>query len=707
MPIRTIGHYHVVEELGAGAMGRVYRATDLVLRRDVALKILDASLSADAVRLARLKREACVLASFNHPNIAVVHDLVDDGTTHALVMELVEGPTIADALCTGPYPPEKVAPIALQIADALAAAHDAGVIHRDLKPANVKIGTAGTVKVLDFGLAANVEGIGGLGKGHDTLVQPPEFGGTLAYMAPEQLRGDEVDRRADVYALGAVLYEMVVGRPPFGEARGAALIGAVQHEAPLSPRSFNPRIPRGLEEIVLRCLAKDPERRFPSMREVAAALRALSSKGADERSLAVLYFENLARDDDGAVLCDGITEDIIVELSKIRGLAVLPRSSVLAWRERAATVTEAGHALGVSHVLDGSLRRADDRLRVTATLVETASSRTVWAERYDRDLDDVFAIQEEIARSIAQALRVVLTEEERRAIGTAPTTNVAAYEAYLHGRQHFQLFRRRSIEFARDEFARAIEIDPEYALAYAGLSDCYAYLYMFWVATEENAVGADAASGRAVELGPDCAEAHVARGVAVSLRGEHEQAEREFLRGIALDRELFEAHYFCARGHYARGHLDDAVAWFRQAHEVRPDDYQAPCMLASALAGLGRDEESAETYRLTQRLCQKHLELHPGDTRAIYFAALACARLGEREEALVLAERALGMDPDEPQVVYNVGCVHALLGSDETAIDLLERVMAHGDWWRRWCAHDPDLVGLHEDARYRALVGEA
>lgn len=704
MPIRTIGHYHVVEQLGQGGMGIVYRATDLVLRRDVALKLLPDEFAHDPERVVRLRREARLLASVSDPHVASVYDLVESEGRLALVMELVDGPTVAERLEHGPIPAERIPKIARQVVDALRAAHDAGVVHRDLKPANIKLDDADRVKVLDFGLAQSVERIGRIGRKGDTLVQQPEIAGTLAYMAPEQLRGDEVDVRADVYSLGASLYEMAVGRSPFGNSKGASLIGAILHEVPLTPRSFNPQIPRGLEQIVLRCLAKDPDERYASMGELAAALDGLSSKAADARSLAVLYFESLDRDDAGETLCDGITEDIIVELSKIRGISVLPRSSVVAWRGKTATVAEAGHGLGVSHVLDGSLRRVGDRIRVTATLIETTSSTTVWAERYDRRLDDVFEIQEEIARHIAQALRVVLTEDEERAIGRVPTTRVDAYEAYLGGRQHFQLFRRRSIEVARDRFAQAIEIDPDYALAYAGLADCYSYLYMFWVATEENVDGADRASARAVELDPECAEARVARGVAISLRRAHDRAEREFLRAIELDPELFEAYYFCARGHYARGQYQAAIDWFGRAQEVRPSDYQAPCMLASALAGLGRQEESADAYRLTFRLARNHLELYPGDTRAIYFSALACAQLGEEAKGIELAERALGMDPDEPQVIYNVACVHALLGHHDTALELLGQVMAHGDWWRRWCAHDPDLVSLHADPRFDALT---
>jgi tetratricopeptide (TPR) repeat protein len=254
-------------------------------------------------------------------------------------------------------------------------------------------------------------------------------------------------------------------------------------------------------------------------------------------------------------------------------------------------------------------------------------------------------------------------------------------------------------------FAQAIETDPDYSLAYAGLADCHSYLYMFWVATEENLIAADVASRKAVDLDPDSAEAHVARGVAISLRKATEEAEKEFQTALELNPDLFEAYYFCARGHYARGNLEAAVAWFQSAHEARPEDYQAPCLMGSALAGLNRMEESAAAFRMTLQLAAKRLELNPGEARALYFSAISLVQLGEQKErSLELAERALAMDPEEPQVLYNVACVYALLGQSERAIDCLEQVIAHGDWWRSWTEHDPDLVSLRGHSRFQALL---
>jgi serine/threonine protein kinase len=357
---KSVGHYLIVEKIGQGGMGVVYRATDRRLQRDVALKILPDAFADDAQHKARFEREALVLASLSHPNIAAIYGLEEADGGHALVMEFVEGPTGADRIQKGPIPPEEVLPIARQMTDALAAAHEKGIIHRDLKPANLKITPDGRVKILDFGLAKAVvplsEHSSSDSSPTDSAVGTPTVAGTLPYMAPEQLRGEPVDARSDIYALGVVLYEMAVGQRPFGESQGARLIGDIQHTAPTPPRSLNPRISRRFEEIILKCQEKDPELRYRSMRDVLEALKLAASAAAEgEKSLAVVYFENLSGAKEDEYFRDGITEDIIIELSKIRDLSVLPRSSVLAFRDKSLTATQVGQKLDASYVLDGSV----------------------------------------------------------------------------------------------------------------------------------------------------------------------------------------------------------------------------------------------------------------------------------------------------------------------------------------------------------------
>ena len=402
-----------------------------------------------------------------------------------------------------------------------------------------------------------------------------------------------------------------------------------------------------------------------------------------------------------------MTEDIIIELSRISGFSVASSSAVRPFKDRSVPAVEIGRRLNVASVLDGSLRRAKNHLRLSVELVETRTGLTLWAERFDREIKDVFSIQKEIAETISRTLSVMISDEEKRAIRKVPTTKVDAYDYYLRGRQHFRQFRRKSIEVARAEFERAIEIDPGYAGAYAGLADCCSYLCMFWASSEEVIAEADRASRKAVELDAELAEAHVARGVAISLRRDHAAAELEFRAAIRLNPSLFEAYYFFARGYYAQGRTDRAVYWFRRASEARPEDYQAPTLLGSALRGLGLKAESDAAYRSAVDLAQKHLEVNPGDTRALYFSAIAYCQIGERRDlALEWADRALAIDPDEPQVLYNVACVYTLQGLFDKALDCLTKTVAHGELWREWMRNDPDLVLLHDHPRYRALVAE-
>lgn len=709
---KSLGPYRIVEKLGEGGMGEVYRATDSRLHRDVALKILPEGLADDPGRMARFEHEARVLASLNHPNIAAIYGLETADGGYALVMELVEGTTLAQQLEEGPLKLDTLLPIAQQLCAALIAAHESGIIHRDLKPSNIKISPHGQVKILDFGIAqASQPTREESSTGDNTMdmaVEVPAMAGTVRYMAPEQLRGESCDARTDIYAFGVVLYEMAVGRHPHGDSHGMRLVGEIQHAPPMPPRWLNPRLPLRLEELVLKCLEKEPNLRFGSMRAVADALRRIGEDGREsEKTLAVLYFENSSGDQSDEYFCDGITEDIIVELSRIHELSVLSRSAVLGLRKKSLSPIEAGRQIGAAYVLNGGVRRLGNRLRITTELVETRSGRSLWAERYDRQLEDVFAIQDEIAANIARTLRVVVSEAEKRAIAKAPTAKVEAYEYYLQGQQHFRQFRRKSIEFAIQLFTKAIETDPEYARAHAALADCYSYLYMFWEASEANLQAAEKASHRAVELDPELAEAYVARGVVISLGKDYDRADKEFQIAIRLNPKLFEAYYFYARGYYARGKLEEATYWFERASQARPEDYQSPTLMASALAGLGRKADSNAAFRLTLERAQKHLELNPGDARALYFSAIALCQLGEDEErSAELAERALAMDPDEPQVLYNVGCVYALLGHLDKALACLELTIAHGGWWKTWMRNDPDLSSLHDDPRFVDLVRE-
>ncbi|MGB9106832.1 MAG: protein kinase, partial [Terriglobales bacterium] len=511
---RKLGHYRILEKIGSGGMGEVYRARDERLDREVAVKVLSAGVLADETARKRFRNEALALSKFNHPNIATIYDFDADAGADFIVTELVSGETLAEKIAAGRLPEREILDLAAQLAEGLAAAHERGIVHRDLKPANLRVTIDGRLKILDFGVAMPLPALPDSTTA-ESDAPPPAFAGTLRYMSPEQLRGGAVDVRSDLYSVGTVLYEMVTGRHPFEARLFTALLDGILNQPPAPPSRLRPEISPKMEEIVIRCLDKQPALRYPSARELAIDLhRAAESGGQARKSIAVLYLENIGGNKEDEYFRDGITEDITTELAKIAELRVFSRSAVLAFRDKPVMPTEVGRQLNASHVLEGSLRRERARLRITAKLVDTRTGHAVWAERYDRQLEDVFAIQDEIAHSIARELRLALSEHEQRAIRKIPTADLQAYDFYLRGRQFFHQFRRKGFDFAREMFARAIELDPSFARAYAGIADCSAFLYFYWDSSETNIQQADEASRKALELDPELAEAHASRGLA-------------------------------------------------------------------------------------------------------------------------------------------------------------------------------------------------
>ncbi len=698
-----LGHYSIQEKIGEGGSGEVYRAIDEHLSREVAIKVLAAGTLADETARRNFHREALSLSKLSHPTIATVHDFDTHDGIDYLVTEYVPGTSLNEQLAKKPMPQDDILRIALQLVEGIAAAHSQGLVHRDLKPGNLRVTPDGRLKILDFGLSRPSAALGPASP-TESSSDTPAVSGTLFYMSPEQLRGEPADERSDIYSIGATLYEMATGCVPFQSTLVSKLIDAVLHDDPLPPSRLRRELSPQLEQIVLKCLEKEPGHRYQSALELLTDLRRAGRAAMREKSVAVLYFENLSGQREDEYFRDGITEDITTELSKIKELRVFSRSAVLAFRDKPFTPAQVSQQLNAVYLLEGSLRRDADRLRITAKLVEARSGHCVWAERYDRTLQDVFSIQDEIATNIAHQLQVVLTDNEKKAIAKIPTADVRAYDLYLRGRQFFHQFRRKGFDFAREVFAQAIDLDPKYARAYAGIADCSAFLYFYWDSSKANLEQADQASRRALEIDPELAEAHASRGLTASMKKDYEEAEREFRTAMRLGPRLFEPYYYFARNCYAQGKLEDAVAWFEQASRVSPEDYQAPMLLASALNGLGLTPEAHAAYRRGLAAAEKHLELHPEDSRAWYFGANALSQLQDRAKSIVWAERALALEGEEPQVLYNVACVYALVGEADKAVDCLERSITHGWGQREWMAHDPDLAVLRDHPRFRAMT---
>lgn len=714
VPPVMLAHYRLLEKIGSGGMSDVWRALDTRLDREVALKLLPSGGAEDAVRLALFKSEARAVAALNHPHIVTLYAIEEAEGRTFMTMELIRGRTLKELIPENGLTLAAFFNLAMPLADAIGAAHARGVIHGDLKPANFMVNEAGTLKVLDFGLA------------RFDLPAPPQqpakdetstlqmeldgrLAGTILYMSPEHVQGRPLDARSDIFALGVVFYEMLTGRLPFRGASIAELMASILKDEPPPLAARRPDLPRDLARIVGRCLEKDPDRRLQTsldLRNELDAVRRQPAPGPEQgpASVAVLPFSDLSAAKDQDYFCEGIAEEIINTLSRVKGLKVAARTASFRFKNAVLDGREIGDELGVGTLLAGSVRKAGRRLRISVELTDVASGDRLWAEQFDRELKAVFAIQEEIAQAVVTALEVTLSPRERRALKQVATADAQAYDFYLRGRNFFYQARRRGLTFALQMFSRAIEFDPNYALAYAGIADCHAFMYLNFERAEIHRREADAASLRALELDPELAEAYVARGVALSVNERMAEAEQAFETALRINPRLFDASYYYARHRFVQGQADLALPLYEQAARLRPDDYQSPLLVAQIFDDLGRPEEARARRMRGVKLVEERLDLVPDDVRALYMGANGLVALGEREKGLAWARRARDIEPDEPMLLYNLACIYSLAGDPETALDCLEKAVDLGLSHRKWIEHDSNLDAVRGSPRYTAVL---
>jgi non-specific serine/threonine protein kinase len=755
-------------------MGAVYHARDVRLGRDVAVKVLPSELQADPERLRRFEREARAASALNHPNVLTVHDVGTEDGVSFITTELVLGRTLRDRIASGPLPPGELLDLAAQVAAGLAKAHEAGIVHRDLKPENVMVTEDGLVKILDFGLAKLREQEAS-GDVSAVATRTGTVLGTVGYMAPEQARGQEVDFRADQFALGAVLYEMATGQRAFHRSTAAATLSALLHDQPPPIRSRNAAVPRELQWIVERCLAKDPGARYAETREVARELTALRSgaalgppprqarraqlaaaaalllllaagavlllvprghqpPAARFSSIAVLPFQTLGPHTEDEYFADGMSEAIMTELTKVPGLLVISRNSVVGYKGRGVDPRQVGRDLHVSYVLDGSLQRADRSLRVSARLADAATGYQLWAEHYDGAIDDVFRLQDEISARVAGALRLSVAPSGRPR-AAPPTGNLEAYDAYLRGR--FQLHRVTIPERleAIPFLERAIALDPGFALAHAALADAYSYKFFYADPEKEWERRAYAEIEKALAVDPNLAEAYLAKGNLLWTLPNgfpHEAAVEEYRRALRLNPNLLEAHTALGRLYQHVGLLDEALEELQTAQREDPGDNEVAGRIATTyffrhnyeqalkhferaslsrfgwgkamvLSYLGHDTEALEVI-------DGVLRREPEDLRTLSARALLLARAGQRREARKEIERVAGAARNERgyssyhHAQYNVAATYAVMGDKPRAVEWLRKAAAEGFPCYPFYASDPNLSGLERDPAFDSFM---
>ncbi len=669
----VISHYKIIEKIGEGGMGVVYKAEDTKLKRTVALKFLPPELTRDAEAKERFVREARAASALDHPNVCTVYE-IDEADGHTFIsMACIEGQNLKDKIRSGRLELSEALYIAFQVALGLQAAHEKGIFHRDLKSGNVMITPKGQAKILDFGLAKSPGGA--------TITRSGTTMGTPAYMSPEQARGEPVDHRTDIWSLGVVLYEMVTGEMPFKGGHEQAVIYSILNVDPEPITNLRSDLPTDLERVVERAMAKHPDERYPRVEEMLADLKSvregldsgptktLAARAKPSPSIAVLPFVNMSPEKENEYFSDGVTEDIIAQLSKIGDLKVISRTSIMRYKSSDKSLREIGKELGVATILEGSVRRAENRVRIVGQLVDARTDEHIWAETYDRELRDIFEIQSDVAQKIASALKAKISPAEKERLEKRPTQDLTAYDYYLKGLDYYSRYRKQDNEIAIEFFRKACKLDPKYALAYAGLGDAYAQRTLKFGFAQTSIDSAIEVSKKAISIDPDVAEAHKALGLAYMVRGWFRRALEANRKAVELKPNCFPAVGNIGWIHWSTGEFSEAMAYAKRARALNPTSVYRYLLIGSVYLMLDDLAQAEEWFGRTLELQPDFLYTHVG-LIDLYL------RQGKHHQVIEHRQRILSLSPGDVRSLETSGDVELLSGNYVKAKERYEKAMA-------------------------------
>ena len=698
----TILHYGIIEKLGEGGMGVVYLAEDTKLEREVAIKFLPHYIAVNSEERERFRIEAKAAASLNHPNITTIHSIEEANEKVFIVMEYIDGVELRDKIKTGSIPIDEAINIAVQIGEGLEAAHKKGIVHRDIKSQNIMITKDGKVKIMDFGLAK-------VGKG----AQVTKIGstvGTIAYMSPEQAKGDEVDNRSDIWSLGIILYEMLTGKLPYRGDFEQAIIYSILNEEPESISSIRKDIPLKLEQLIQKILNKNPNLRYQSADEFLKELKELQNKAGVHaksemnKTIAVLPFENISPDKETDYFADGLAEELIINLSRIKEVSVVARTNSMRYKGSNKDIGTIGKELDVRYILTGSVRKFKDDLRISVQMIEVNKGIQLWGETYKGKLADIFDIQEKVSKEIVDALMLKLSPVEKVELSKRLTLNAEAFDCYLRGRNFLLNRTKNNLDFAILLFQKAVELDAKFAAAYAGLGEAYATMYRDFDRKENWLDKALEVSLKALMYDASLSEAYATIGLSYFGKGAIEEGMKATRKAIELDPNNYNAFWIFARILHTIDRDKEAIESLEKAVELNPEFYEAYDDLRMYYEGLGDTEKHMGVIRKLLEIYPQLLIKHPEDAYRHMAYAVTLAVAKRSEEAKIEGNKALELTSDDPIMMYYGACLYARLGEKKEAIRLISDSIKNGYENFEWIKRDPDFENIRNEPEFIELI---